>query len=113
MTDEELIISKAEEKCDKLCICELICESAALILLMFYLFFNNMYFMIFAILGFVLCIIEETAILIINRRAIKRVNRRIKRINIPLNVIVRRFPQDKLRLENSRFERDYGFLKKE
>lgn len=112
MTDEELIMIKAEEKCDKLCICQLVCESVSLILILLYMYFNNIYFMIFSILGFALYVIEETAIIIINRRAIKHVNRRIKRLNISLNVIVRRFPQDKLRLESSRYEREYDFLKK-
>ena len=112
MTDEELIIIQAEEKCSKLSICELICESVSLILILFYICFNNIYFIIFAILGFVLYVIEETAILIIKRKAVKRVNKRIKRLNISLNVVVRRFSQDKLRLESSRYEREYDFLKK-
>ena len=113
MTDEELIIIKAEEKCDKMRISELICEGMSLTLILLYVFFNNIYFMIFSVICIVLCIIEETVILIIKLRAAKRVNRRIKRLNVSLNVIVRRFPQDKLRLESSRFEKDYDFLKKE
>lgn len=113
MTDEEFIIAKAEEKCDKLCICELICEIVSLILMLFYMYFNNVHFMLLAILGFVLYVAGETAILIINRRAVKHINRRIRRLNISLNVVVKRFPQDNLRLELSRFEKDYDFLKKE
>lgn len=112
MTYEEWIIQCAEEKCDKLYKWELICGSAALIIMMIYLIFQNMNLIIYAAICLALCGIEEPAMLIINRRAIKHVNRRLRRLNISLNILLKRFPKDKLRIETIRFKRDYGFLEK-
>lgn len=111
MTYEEWILIQAEEKCDRLYKLELIHGGSALILMLFYVLILNTNLIIWSTVFIGLCGIEELSIMIINRRAIKHVNRRLRRLSISLNVVLKRFPKDKLRLETMRFKRDYGFLK--
>lgn len=110
MTYEERLIRRAKLRCDRLYISELISASAALIIMLLYIFIRKYELLFISACCFLLCALIELAILVIERKTEKHIERRLRILNKSLSIRLRRFPRNKLKIEKREFEKEYGFL---
>lgn len=110
MTYEEWLIERAKRQCNRLYTAELICASAALLIIFFYLFARKYELLLAAALIFALCALVELAILVIEKKTKKHIERRLRALNKSLKIRLRRIPQDKVKTLKRDFQKEYGFL---